>query len=311
MFRIVTLLMILVSTGVYAEQTSFRKTQESELINFDYQWLDFTNTLQNLSFSLAKNSVNQQIHKRFVPELAQKFVFIELLKAAREIDPKEARVDVQQIAQDVRVKINSRSTALLQRWKISMQTSKEQAFDHYLQQNYYTYFKTPFGQQGIKPDHIRYIDENKLTLLPLATAIFNILPADSPPPDYINLILSWVQSIPYNILENRLESNGAGYLPPLSVIANNQGDCDSKSALTAAIIRALLPEVKILMMYLPNHALLAIALPHPLKKDIFVVDGVEFVLMEPTGPATMPLGTVSSQSATLLANGMFSYEEVD
>lgn len=311
MARFFVLLLVLVGLASNAQQRKFNKELDSDMINFNYQWIDLDNTTQNLAFSLTKKSVYQQKHLRFVPELAQKFMYIELLKAARKVDPREARIEIQQVAQDVRVKINSRSTTLIEHWQMSMQTSKQLAYEHYLEKNYYTYFKTPFGQQGIKPDHIRYIDENKLALLPVATAIYNQLPADSPPADYVNLILSWVQSIPYNTLENRAESNGAGYLPPLSVIANNQGDCDSKSALTAGIIRVLLPEVKILMMYLPNHALLGIGLPHLLKKDIFVVDGFNYVLMEPTGPATMPLGTIASKSTQQLASAMFSYEEVN
>lgn len=305
------MLLALISLVSNAQQTKFNKALASDVINFDYQWIDLDNTARNLAFSLAKKNVYQQKHLKFVPEIAQKFVYIELLKAAREIDPREARVEIQQVAQEVRVKINSRSATLIESWKMSMQTSKQQAYEHYLEKNHYVYFNTPFGQQGVKPDHIRYIDENKLALLPVATAIYNQLPTDSPPKDYVNLILSWVQSIPYNTLENRLESNGAGYLPPMSVIANNQGDCDSKSALTAAIIRALLPDVKILMIYLPNHALLGIGLPHLLEKDIFVVEGHDYVLMEPTGPAAMPLGSVASNSAQQLASGMFSYEDVN
>lgn len=310
LIRICALLMVLFATVLHAEQLSFRKTLESELISFDYQWLDYKNTTQNLSFALPKRIVYQQKHKKFVPELAQKFVFIELLKAARKIDPKEARVEIHQVAKDVRVKINSRSAKVLQKWQILMQTKKQQAFDSYLQKNHYAYFKTPFGQQGFKPDHIRYIDENRLELLPLATAIFNMLPKDSNPVEYVNLILSWVQNIPYNILENRLQSNGAGYLPPLSVVANNQGDCDSKTALMAAVIRALLPEVKMVMLYLPNHALLGINLPHSVKEDTFVVGGLDYLLMEPTGPALTLLGTISPKSMSNMANGMFSYEKV-
>jgi hypothetical protein len=302
--------MVLFSSVLQAEQLSFSKTQESELIRFDYQWLDLNNTTKNLSFTLPKKIVYQQQHKKFVPELAQNFVFIELLRAAREVDPREARVEIQNIAKSVKVNVNSRSADTKEKWQIVMKSKKQQAFDSYLAQNYYAYFKTPFGQQGFKPDHMRYIDENKLGLLPLATAIFNMLPTDSHPAEYVNLILSWVQNIPYNVLENRLESNGAGYLPPFSVIANNQGDCDSKTALTATIIRALLPQAKMVMVYLPNHALLGINLPHAVKEDTFIVEGIDYSMMEPTGPAAALLGEIAPISAKHMASGMFSYEKV-
>ncbi|MFT4939141.1 MAG: hypothetical protein ACI88A_002175 [Paraglaciecola sp.] len=308
--RIFALLIVLFATAVHAEQLSFRKSLEPTLINFDYRWLDLNNTTQNLSFTLPKKIVYKQKHTKFVPELAQNFVFIELLKAAREIDPREARIEIQQVAQDIRVTVKSRSAKLMRKWQISMQTKKQQAFDKYLEQNYYAYFKTPFGQQGFKPDHLRYIDKNKQELLPVATAIFEMLSTDSNPVQYVNLILSWVQNIPYNALENRLESNGAGYLPPLSVIANNQGDCDSKTTLTATIIRALLPDAKMVMVYLPKHALLGLSLPQQLKKDTFLVEGIDYLLMEPTGPASLPLGEIGTTSENQMASGMYSYEKI-
>lgn len=74
--------------------------------------------------------------------------------------------------------------------------------------------------------------------------MFEKLPINSGTCTYVNLVLSWVQSIPYNKLEERLNSNGAGYLPPLSVVVNNQGDCDSKAVLMTNPVRPLLPDAK-------------------------------------------------------------------
>lgn len=291
-----------------AEQLTFTKTNVGKDINLDYQWLDHDNNPQNLSFSLSKKQVNQQIHRKFIPEIAQKYVFIELHKAARKIDPREARVEIQRLAQNIEVRVSSRSATLIHKWQESMQRSEEQAFSRYLADNYYSRFRTYVGQEGVKPDHVRYVVENKIPLLPLAQAIFDKLPQGSDSRAYINLMLSWVQSIPYNVLENRLESNGAGYLPPLSVVANNQGDCDSKSALMAALIRTLLPDVKMVMMYLPNHALLGISLPFRKHQQTFDIAGTDYLMMEPTGPASIALGTIGTRSVNDISSGMYSYE---
>ncbi|MFT4994153.1 MAG: hypothetical protein ACI965_001176 [Paraglaciecola sp.] len=279
-------------------------------ISLDYQWLDHKQKSQNLNFSLPKKQVNQQVHRKFVPDIAQQYVFIALHKAAKRIDPREARVNIQRHAQNIKVKVSSRSTKLIHKWQQSMQRSEEQAFDRYLADNYYSRFRTHSGQQGVKPDHLRYVAENRAPLLPLAQAVFNKLPQGSDARAYVNLMLSWVQSIPYNVLENRLESNGAGYLPPLSVVANNQGDCDSKSALMATLVRTLLPDVKLVMMYLPNHALLGISLPFRIHEQTFNIAGSDYLMMEPTGPALMTLGTIAPRSNHDIASGMYSYESI-
>jgi len=297
-------------SGARAEQLTFSKTTVGKDINLHYQWLDHNKQSQNLSFSLPKLQVNQQVHRKFVPELAQQYVFIELHKAARQIDPREARVEIQHVAKDIRVKVKSRSATLRQKWQLSMQASQKKAFDQYLSDNYYSRFRTYLNQQGLKPDHLRYIVENKAPLLPLAQAVLDKLPPASDARAYVNLMLSWVQSIPYNVLENRLESNGAGYLPPLSVVANNQGDCDSKSALMATLIRTLLPEVKMVMMYLPNHALLGISLPSQVHEQTFKIAGTDYLMMEPTGPALMTLGTIAPRSSSDIASAMYSYESI-
>ncbi|MDP5040425.1 MAG: hypothetical protein NWQ26_06095, partial [Paraglaciecola sp.] len=127
---------------------------------------------------------------------------------------------------------------------------------------------------------------------------------------YVNLLLSWVQSIPYNELEDRMSSNGAGFLPPLALIRENIGDCDSKSVLTAGLIRSLLPEIKLVMVYLPQHALLGISLPHRSNEQTFNFGGSDYLLMEPTGPALMPLGTVAASSERAINSRLFSYEQV-
>jgi hypothetical protein len=191
-----------------------------------------------------------------------------------------------------------------------MNQGQQKALDQYLQDNYYSHFRSYLGQKAIKPDHLRYISENTAALLPVAQAIFEKLPADSKNRAYINLVLSWVQSIPYNELKNRLTSNGAGYLPPLSVVANNQGDCDSKTVLMASLVRALLPDVEMTMVFLPNHALLGIVLPSRKNEQTLNIDGMDYLLMEPTGPSKIPLGEVSNRSAQYIAGNMYNLEEV-
>jgi hypothetical protein len=294
----------------FAEQVAFNKSKQNNELIFNYTWTDTQELSRNLTFTLPMRQLNRQIHKKFIPELAQQYVYIELHKAARKIDPREARVEIQRRGLEILIQVSSRSDKLLDRWQRSMEQSKQKALDQYLEDNYYSHFRTYLGQEAIKPDHLRYIKENQSELLPIAQAVYDKLPTNSETRAYVNLVLSWVQSIPYNELKSRVTSNGAGYLPPLSVVANNQGDCDSKTVLMASLIRSLIPDVKMTMVFLPNHALLGIVLPFRTNEQTIDIDGLDYLLMEPTGPAKIPLGEIANSSARDIAGNMYTLEEI-
>ncbi|MFT2089834.1 hypothetical protein [Paraglaciecola sp. 2405UD69-4] len=308
--RTLVLFILFISLPIQSEQIYFNKSKDGTDLNFHYQWTDSEDEISILDFTIPAKSLNTKNHKRFVADLAQQYVYIELHKEARNIDPREARIQIHKIGQDVQVQVKSRSSKLLTKWQQSMAISQEKAFDQYLEDNYYSRFHSYLGQEAVKPDHIRYINENKLALMPIAQAIYKMVPENSEPRVYINLLLSWVQSIPYDELQDRMTSNGAGYLPPLSVIANNIGDCDSKSVLMASLIRALLPNVEMVMVYLPNHALLGVKLPLSPSEKTYEIDGVGYTLMEPTGPAKIPLSNISNTSRSNILSRMYSYEKV-
>ena len=293
-----------------AQQIVFNKSKQNKQVLFNYTWTDNQEQSRDISFALPLNQLNKQSHKKFIPELAQQYVYIELHKAARKIDPREARVQIQRRGQDIHIQVTSRSNKLFDKWQRSMNQSQDKALDQYLQENYYSHFRSYLGQKAIKPDHLRYIKENQAALLPIAQAVYDKLPSNSETRSYVNLVLSWVQSIPYNELKNRLTSNGAGYLPPLSVVANNQGDCDSKTVLMASLIRSLLPDVKMTMVFLPNHALLGVVLPFRTNEQTLNINGLDYLLMEPTGPAKIPLGEIANSSARDIAGNMYSVEEI-
>jgi hypothetical protein len=294
----------------FAQQLDFNKSKKNKEMSFNYTWSDHQELTRDIAFALPLRQLNRQNHKKFIPDLAQQYVYIELHKAARKIDPREARVQIQHRGQDIHIQVTSRSNNLLDKWQRSMNQSQDKALDQYLKDNYYSHFRSHLGQKAVKPDHLRYISENQAALLPIAQAVYDKLPTNSETRSYVNLVLSWVQSIPYNELKNRISSNGAGYLPPLSVVANNQGDCDSKTVLMASLIRSLLPEVKMTMIFLPNHALLGIVLPFRTNEQTIDVDGLDYLLMEPTGPAKIPLGEIANSSARDIAGNMYSLEQV-
>ena len=76
---------------------------------FNYTWSDHQEKTSDISFSLPFHQLNKQNHKKFIPNLAQQYVYIEMHKAAKKIDPKEARVHIQRRGQDIHIQVTSRS----------------------------------------------------------------------------------------------------------------------------------------------------------------------------------------------------------
>ena len=108
-----------------------------------------------------------------------------------------------------------------------------------------------------------------------------------------------------------MASNGSGFAPPVGLLNQNLGDCDSKAVLTSALVRAFLPTTDMAMVFLPNHALLAVALTPLIDDSTIQIDGRDFVLYDPTGPALLPFGQVSESTQRYLQTGRYQIEVID
>jgi len=93
-----------------------------------------------------------------------------------------------------------------------------------------------------------------------------------------------------------------GVYPPLETLAKGKGDCDTKSALLAALLLNW-NKVKLVGIGVPDHYLMGV-LRNPAKGDAFVeYQGLRYVLMEPSGPAWLPPGVVGPGTTALLNAG--------
>jgi hypothetical protein len=146
---------------------------------------------------------------------------------------------------------------------------------------------------ALLPDYAR-IGERAVPALASAAAALAAAGHGHGPREVLSLALGFVQTIPYERLDNRAED--AGFLPPLVMLAENRGDCDTKSVAFAALARRLYPEIPSLLILLPTHALLGLGIA-PAPGDRTVRYGNrDWVLAEPVGPAVLPLGEVGEDS---------------
>lgn len=90
-----------------------------------------------------------------------------------------------------------------------------------------------------------------------------------------------------------------GLLPPLSVIVDGWGDCDTKTLLLSSIL-ANWPHMRMVGVAVPHHYLMGV-LRIPNKGDVFVeYQGLQYVLIEPAGPAWLPPGQVGIDTIPML-----------
>ncbi|MBF7071875.1 hypothetical protein ISG33_00495 [Glaciecola sp. MH2013] len=301
---------ILFTADIDAKQTRFNKYQLDDSIKFEYEWTTSEGEQQSLAFSFKKAtfSLLPESAPAYNPLLAQNSAQRALLLYAKTLDPRDARVSISQSGNTLSMKVTGRSEKLVEEVNNMLTVKHDEAQAAYLNENYYVAFRDDLGQKAIKHDHKRYALESAPHLVAIVEAIKEALINPNDTRAFVNYALSWLQAIPYDTLENRASSNGSGFAAPQQLLLNNRGDCDSKSTLFLALLKTYNANVKSTMVYLPNHALVGVALK-PQKQDLSIKEGkTSFVLAEPTGPAQYALGEVAPESAMGIRNRQTTLE---
>ncbi|MCU4676613.1 hypothetical protein N7931_13325 [Catenovulum sp. 2E275] len=305
-FLFILLLSLNISQGQSAE-LKFTRTDNQ----FSYQWQDHNQNTQTLSFKIDKKPLFNLFRKfkAYRPALAQNYLYKQLQAKVPNYQSRYAQIQVKKQGLGVELTVKAQDKAELIKLNAQMLELRTEILNQYLDKHYYMEFTNRFAQAFIKPDHIRIAQES----LPLfddivAQAQENLKNMSGR--DIINYYLSWVQSIPYSTLEDRSQSQGLGFSPPNKLLLENQGDCDSKSTLFISLMRAFFSHLNIVMVYLPNHALVGLQLGHISQDEYISLDGIDYVLAEPTGPGLFKVGEISEQSKQDIMAGRFTVEEL-
>lgn len=303
---------LLIVNSADAKQMQFtQQTIETSRL-FTYRWKDINNEAQTLQFSLLNELIKSMpsTGAAYRPQLAQRAIKSQLLAYAKTVDPRMAKINIKQQGAQISISVSANKPGVAQEITDKLGELQKQAQMEYLQNNFYLPFKNHYGQKAIKHDHARYAQLSVEGTKAIVEAIKTSIENPNNFREFINFTLGWIQSIPYNTLEDRVSSNGSGFASPRELIISNRGDCDSKSTLMAAIIKAYAPNADVRMIFLPKHALLGIKMK-PSKKDRSIeIDRKDFVLLEPTGPAFYMLGEIAPSSNNSLRNRQYTSEKM-
>ncbi len=314
-FSIVSTLFILfLSANAHAKQIDFQTVSLGDQIQFNYEWQDINKEVQTLSFQLSKKSIYSDFRhfKALRPSLLKMHSEKQLKKAISKLNPREGRVTLLPSTDNVEFKITSRSEEWANQTVTLLNKVHRDSLKEYLKQEYYTEFNPiGFNEPGdsltFKPDHARFIEESGQSTKPLIDALKAKLP-NVTARKMAEFLLGWIQTIPYDEMDNRTTSNGAGFAPPMQLLRFNKGDCDSKVTLFAHLMKELYPRLRMAIVFLPNHALLAMNISVLDEDETIEFDGLQFVLTEPVGPALIEFAKVAPSSMRYIDSGMYSLE---
>lgn len=303
-------LALLLTTTVQAKQLNFTKHAQEDNYTFSYQWLDHDKVRQSIHFSLTKPALFDRFRmlKPYQPEFAQKSILRTMKKQLRQQPLTGAQVVFQQQQGKTVIKVKSLDDAKVTTAYEKIKKIEQEATKQYFKKNYYQPFTTHDQQVGIKVDHVNISRISVPDFKGLKPIILDKVSIENVR-KVTDFVLSFVQSIPYSTLESRLSSSGAGFNPPAKLLWENQGDCDSKMALTATILRALMPRIAMAMIYIDQHAFIGIAIPAKANEVSIKYKNINYLLAEPTGPALYKLGTLSPESELAIDQERYVVEE--
>jgi hypothetical protein len=274
-------------------------------LQFSYRF-EYTGQPLHLNFTLDQTTLNNHFRsfRALKPALLQQYLWRDL--RAHIASYPGARLLRLPGKESLRYTLQVADAELLQQLDTELQQLTEERTAFYLQQQYYVAIDLPWTGQAIIPDHQRLFQHSLRDMLPIATAWHQQL-ANTPVRESLAILSSWVQQIPYQDLSDRHNSSGASFSPPLKLLQENRGDCDSKAVLLATMLRMLLPDISLAIIYLPQHAMLAVQLAATAADSTVNIDGKDYILVDPTGPALFEPGQIHPQYQMYTNNGMFGY----
>ena len=306
---VVLLSLFFIPFDATSQQERFFKNRSEFGIEFSYQWQS-SDGFEALEFILPHADIEKlpDSAPAYNPALAQNYIYRSLLEYAKAIDPREVKILIKRSGSSLNIEVSGKQSEKVNEITEALDRKHDEAEAEYLHKNYYIPFKNEMGQAAIKHDHLRYANESSHNISNIVNAIKGQLGNPNNPRDFIDFTLNWLQTIPYDTLEDRISSNGSGFAAPRQLLLNNKGDCDSKSTFFLAILQSYNPKLSAKMIFLPNHALVGINLKANKTDAKIMQNNLSYILAEPTGPAQYKLGEIAPSSNIAIRNRQFTTE---
>ncbi len=295
-------LILLLGCSAASAEMQLQRVTEGQTTEFIYQ----LNASSTLRFRLDNKLLNQyRGMRRYMPHMADQAVRHALLRKAAALQHNGVRIQFSPPNLPLQYSVQAAETGKAQQMMATLAAEQSKALNDYLAKGYYYLLDDPVKGKGVIPDHLLFMQDALGQLQPVADAFIANYGKNNIRQIAAQLT-SWIQQIPYRDLDNRLESNGNGYAPPVQLIFDHSGDCDSKAVLWATVMRLIFPTLMIKIIYLPNHAVIAAQVPATETELVIDFADSSLLLIDPTGPAPLKLGQVGDEYQPALKSKQFS-----
>lgn len=287
------------SQQVLAEQGAFAVDKSVDEWRFEVAWTDASGRDRQVDYSMPAALIESDlaVPLRFQVRDANAAI----VQAINDYGNATKGVQIKAVQRGKKVAISgrARSRKAMKKAKSDLKVVQRRAERRYLKANGFTKLK---GR--IIPNHAQYAQRYAERVEPLAVALGS---AELKRRAFAKRALSFVQSIPY---EQGRNGRDKGFRLPLSVLARNKGDCDSKATLYLALMKAAHPSLDSVFVYIKGHAFVGLGL-RPAAKDVtFEAAGRTWVLVEPVGPALSPIGQGARRSERKARRGAIEVRRV-
>lgn len=282
-----------------AQQRSFAVEKSTEEWAFAVSWSDVRGKKQRVDFALPSASIESDlaVPLRFQVKQANRVI----VDAINEYGSATKGVQIKAVQRGKKVSISgrSRSRKKLKKAQSELRGVQRRALRQYMKAHGFTKLK---GK--IIPNHAQHAYRYSDDVEPLAVALGSDRLKRRA---FAKRALSFVQSIPY---EKGRNGRDKGFRLPLSVVARNKGDCDSKATLYLALMKAAHPSLDSIFVYIKGHAFVGLGLKPTGDDVVFRADGRKWVLVEPVGPALSPIGQGARKSERKAKRGKIDVRRV-
>lgn len=293
---------LLLGCSTASAQMSLQRVTADHTTEFIYQ----LSASSSLRFKLDNKLLNQyRGMRRYMPHMADQAVRHALLRKAAALQHQGVRIQFSPPNLPLQYSVQAAEPEKAQQMMATLAAEQSKALNDYLAKGYYYLLDDPVKGKGVIPDHLLFMQDALGQLQPVADAFIANYGKNNIRQIAAQLT-AWIQQIPYRDLDNRLESNGNGYAPPVQLIFDHSGDCDSKAVLWATVMRLIFPSLMIKIIYLPNHAVIAAQVPATDTEQVIDFADSSLLLIDPTGPAQLKLGQVGDQYQAALQSKQFS-----
>ncbi len=294
MRHILIILTALLCASPAMARNKVQKEQGSSSWKFKVSWKDHRGKKQNLEYRLVSKTVERDLDKslKFKPA-AMTHRIIQAINAYGK-DYKGASFTAKKDKGGFKL-VNPKGKNI-KKAVAGIPKVRDKAQATFMRRNGWTLL-----DGKIIPNHAAHAARYADDVLPLAKA----LGADSlSKRAFAERAIGFVQEIPYEIGK---EGRDKGFRRPLSVLARNRGDCDSKATLYLALLKAAHPDLQSGFVYIKGHAYVGLGIA-PKKGDlVFEADGAKWVIAEPVGPALVAVGKAGPKSERKAKRGRIEF----